>query len=189
MGWLAVWGGVDGRIEHTYSKGVDRVQEGGRRQRGRRGATERPVRAACPALCAPPRTCTCAQLAASRAVPMHMQVAMFPAQCAPWLLAPESAAVVASLLAGQHLQQQQAGAGSGAAGASPSSAVPPAVQQALLEAVATALEAGGVEAAGGPSDELLQLYETTRHVAASSPEPAVRALAAEVVAALSAALG
>ncbi len=58
------------------------------------------------------------------------QVALFPAQCGPWLLAPESAAIVARVLAGQHLIQPP----------EPAETAPAVLQQPLLEALATSLE-------------------------------------------------
>ncbi|PNH11471.1 Serine/threonine-protein kinase ULK4 [Tetrabaena socialis] len=105
-------------------------------------------------------------------------VALFPQQCGPWLLSPENAAAVASVLGGQHLLQQPA-PGQAAA------AVPPALQQPLLEAVATALEVAGATA---PSEELAQLYDVVRQSAASSQDANVRSIAGEVAAALNGAL-
>ncbi|GFR42705.1 hypothetical protein Agub_g3628 [Astrephomene gubernaculifera] len=100
-------------------------------------------------------------------------VALFPEQCAPWLLAPENASALATVLAGQHLQQQPGGAG----GQQGAVAVPSALLQPLLEAVALALEMGG---AASPSEELVQLYNVVQHVADSSQDVSVRTISAEV---------
>ncbi|GLI65982.1 hypothetical protein VaNZ11_009669 [Volvox africanus] len=108
-------------------------------------------------------------------------VALFPQQCAPWLLAPENASALATMLAGQHLQPQGTGQPQGA-GPMP---VPQSLQQPLLEALATALEVPG---AANASSEVAQLYDVVRQSAASSPDSTVRSIAGEVVGALSALL-
>ncbi|KXZ51880.1 hypothetical protein GPECTOR_11g315 [Gonium pectorale] len=105
-------------------------------------------------------------------------VALFPQQCAPWLLAPENASALATVLAGQHLQQQP---GVGQQPGGEQSAAPPSLQQPLLDAIATALEVGGTIS---PSEELVQLYDVVRHSGSSCQDPAVRSIADEVVNAL-----
>jgi len=55
------------------------------------------------------------------------QVAVYPQQCAPWLLSPESGAILAPVLQGEHLE---------AAAAAP----PAQLQQHLLEAVSRSLQ-------------------------------------------------
>lgn len=98
------------------------------------------------------------------------QVAMYPQQCAPWLLSPDSLALLVQVLNGEHLQ-----------------GAPPAQQVAvyLLEAISTALEMPGV--VSEPSDELMQLYNVLRHLSAAG-EYSVRQLASELAAQLSALL-
>ncbi len=77
---------------------------------------------------------------------------MYPQQCAPWLLSPESMAIIVSVLQGEHLE-----AGTPAA---------PAMQQYLLQACARSLaEPEAVQ--GGATNELLALYEAAKHLAAS----------------------
>ncbi|PNW72926.1 hypothetical protein CHLRE_14g612000v5 [Chlamydomonas reinhardtii] len=105
-------------------------------------------------------------------------VALFPQQCAPWLLAPENATALATVLAGQHMLQQP-----GQQPGNSAAAVPPSLAQPLLEAVATALEVPG---AAAPSEELVQLYESVRQSASASADAGVRSLAAEVAGSLGA---
>ncbi|KAG2493011.1 hypothetical protein HYH03_008674 [Edaphochlamys debaryana] len=105
-------------------------------------------------------------------------VALFPNECAPWLLSPENASALGSVLAGQHMLQQPGGQQGVAA-------VPPSLQQPLLEALSAALAVPG---AATSSDELAQLYDIVRQTAAGSQDPGVRTVAAEVAAGLGAAM-
>ena len=98
----------------------------------------------------------------------YVQVAVYPQQCAPWLLSPESLAIIVSVLQGEHLET------GGVGGAPPMS---PAMQQYLLEACSRSLaEPGSVP---GPSPELLALYEAAKQLGATG-DPSCRALANQV---------
>ncbi|GLC54130.1 hypothetical protein PLESTB_000827100 [Pleodorina starrii] len=122
--------------------------------------------------CAHPDMSVCTSAASA----VSSLVALFPQQCAPWLLAPENASALATILAGQHLQPQ---------GVGQQQAVPPPLQQPLLEALISAVE---VQGAAPASSELAQLYNVVRQSAASSQDPNVRSMAAEVVSSLGALL-
>ncbi|MEW5310458.1 MAG: hypothetical protein WDW38_002255 [Sanguina aurantia] len=115
-------------------------------------------------------------------------VASFPPQAAPWLLSPDSVALLVPMLTGEHLLQQTNPTGH------PSSIQQqqqqqqqqvlqpsPQLQQLLLEAVAHSLEVEG--AVNGPSPQLLQLYEVARHLSVAG-DVGSRALAGEVAQAL-----
>uniref|UniRef100_A0A7S0S6G9 Protein kinase domain-containing protein n=1 Tax=Chlamydomonas leiostraca TaxID=1034604 RepID=A0A7S0S6G9_9CHLO len=98
-------------------------------------------------------------------------VSVYTEQCAPWLLAPESLGVLVAVLQGEHLE------GGGAV-------VAPALQQYLLEAVATSL---AVEGAAAMSSELVKLASAVKHLT-TSPDPSVQGLAVEVSRTLDAAV-
>ncbi|KAF5840559.1 hypothetical protein DUNSADRAFT_16357 [Dunaliella salina] len=118
----------------------------------------------------------CRQIVAAGSMPVSVlvdlqvgdKVAVYPEQCAPWLLSPESVAILAPVLQGEHLD---------AAAAAP----PAQLQQHLLEAVSRSLQVPG--SLQGPDPELLKLHEATQALAAGGPSshPGVAALAAEVL--------
>lgn len=105
-----------------------------------------------------------------RALPSHTQVAMYPQQCAPWLLSQDSLALLVQVLNGEHLQGS-----------------PPTAQVSmyLLEAITTALEMPG--AVAGPSDELVQLYHVLRNLSAAE-DFSLRQMATELAHEVSAVL-
>uniref|UniRef100_A0A7S3R0S0 Protein kinase domain-containing protein n=2 Tax=Dunaliella TaxID=3044 RepID=A0A7S3R0S0_DUNTE len=99
---------------------------------------------------------------------LNDMVAVYPEQCAPWLLSPESVAILAPVLQGEHLDAT-------------ATAPPAQLQQHLLEAVSRSLQVPG--SLQGPDPELLRLHEATQALAAGGPNshPGVAALAAEVL--------
>eukprot|EP00798_Chlamydomonas_sp_ICE-L_P014436 gene14436-20443_t len=94
-------------------------------------------------------------------------VSVYPQQCAPWLLSPESLSIIISVLNGEHMENT-----AGAAGAA--SMVSPQMQQYLLLACSRSLSEPGSVA--GPSPELLSLYEAAKQLSASG-DADVRTLA------------
>mmetsp|Transcript_37117 Transcript_37117/g.82576 ORF Transcript_37117/g.82576 Transcript_37117/m.82576 type:complete len:1288 (+) Transcript_37117:271-4134(+) len=93
-------------------------------------------------------------------------VAVYPQQCAQWLLSPESLAIVVTVLQGELLD---------------GAPVPAPLHQYLLEAVSRSL--GVPNSVGGTSKELMQLYDAVKHIAASG-DASVRGLASDVSRAL-----
>lgn len=89
-------------------------------------------------------------------------IAAYPQQCAPWLLAPKSLAIVVGVLQGEHLENQP---------------MPPQTQQCLLEAVSQSL---AVPDSAVMSNELLQLAAAVRHLA-GLPDPSVKTPAGNVL--------
>ena len=110
---------------------------------------------------------------------------VFPQQVAPWILSPESLALLVSVLEGSAEGASGGGGSSGGDGEPPASRppAPPGLQQPLLEALLRATAEPDCLSGGGASGELVQLRDSVLHIATSG-DAGVRPVAARLAEAI-----